>query len=138
GEVGRGGEFPEASEARRGAEVVGGGGGGQGVYVRLVHDFGGGAGQCDAGGVGDDAGVGELQRAADDVGAAGERTGSAVEVCQTIGQVHDESGAAADVERSIVGEVARGGEVETAGDGKGAIVGGQIRQAIGRAGLVLN
>src|SRR5438874_2787141 len=64
--------------------------------------------------------------------------GRAIEVCQAVGQVHGELGAAADVERSIVVEVAGGREVEATGDGKRAVVGGQVRQANGRAGLVLN
>src|SRR6516162_9747074 len=62
----------------------------------------------------------------------------AVEVSQTVSQVYVELGVTADVERAVVGEVAGGGKVKAAGDGKGAIVGGEMGQAISRTSLILN
>src|SRR4029077_4640534 len=107
---------------------------------RLVLNLGGRAGHGQAGTRAqcDDVGVGELQHTAINVGAAGQRMGRAVKVGQAVGQIHLELGAAAYVEGAVIGEVARGGEVKAAGDGKGTAVGGEVGQAIGRSRLVLD
>src|SRR5262249_23089516 len=119
-----GGDAPRADEQGGGIVERGGRGGGcavldrkaatgrvagevgQGIGVGLVDDLGSRPAEDDGGGVGDDVGVGELELAVEEVGAAGE--GRAGEVAEAAGQAQ-RAGLDLDGARVAKGDVDGGG-----------------------------